>query len=66
MATQPGENRTLLAPVPLTQAQVADTLAQSAVYQFAARARTAYTWEQVYAQHLAPLLANLPPRKDIP
>jgi hypothetical protein len=27
MATQPGENRTLLAPVPLTQAQVADTLA---------------------------------------
>lgn len=47
-------------------ALVADTLTQSAVYQFTARARTAYTWEQVYAQHLAPLLANLSPRKDIP
>jgi len=47
-------------------AYVADTLAHSAVYRFAARARTAYTWEQVYTQHLAPLLAALPPRKDTP
>jgi len=47
-------------------AQVANTLTHSAVYQFAARARTAYTWEQVYAQHLAPLLAHLPLRKETP
>lgn len=45
---------------------VADTLAQSSVYQFAARTRTTYTWEQVYTQHLAPLLATLPTRKETP
>jgi glycosyltransferase involved in cell wall biosynthesis len=47
-------------------ARVADVLAQSPVYQFAARARVTYTWEQVYTQHLAPLLATLPTRKETP
>lgn len=43
---------------------VADTLAQSAVYRFMARARTTYTWEQVYTQHLAPLLPALSSRRE--
>ena len=47
-------------------ANVADMLAQSAVYRFAARARTTYTWEQVYMQHLAPLLAALSTRESTP
>ena len=45
-------------------AQVAATLTQSAVHRFAVRARTAYTWEQVYVQHLAPLLSSQSLQKD--
>lgn len=46
-------------------AQLADTLERSPVYQYAVRARTAYTWEEVYARHLAPLLAGLPSRGGV-
>lgn len=51
-------------PTPVAT-HIADTLARSAVYQYAARARTTYTWEQVYARHLAPLLAGLPSGGDL-
>jgi len=38
-------------------AAIAQRLAADPVYRLAARARAGYTWEQVYARHLAPLLA---------
>jgi len=43
---------------------IAHRLAADPVYRLAARARAAYTWEQVYHQHLAPLLAGLPGPKE--
>ncbi|MFO7631704.1 MAG: glycosyltransferase family 4 protein [Caldilinea sp.] len=38
--------------------QVATTLAQSRTYRFAVRARSAFTWEQVYTHHITPLLVG--------
>jgi glycosyltransferase involved in cell wall biosynthesis len=40
-------------------AAIAARLGASAAYRFAVRARQAYTWPQVYADHIAPLLAAL-------
>lgn len=40
-------------------AAIAQRLGADPVYRLAARARAAYTWEQVYHHHLAPLLAGL-------
>ena len=36
-------------------------LATDPVYRFAARARAGFTWEQIYAEHLAPLLLEVQP-----
>lgn len=45
-------------------AMLAARLAADPVARFARRVRSAYTWEQVYARHLAPLLAEVAgPRK---
>jgi glycosyltransferase involved in cell wall biosynthesis len=41
-------------------AQVAEALADSSTYRFAARVRTSFTWEQVYIRHIAPLLVGTP------
>ena len=38
---------------------MADQLQQSPVYRFDVRARSAYTWEQVYRQSIAPLLEQV-------
>jgi glycosyltransferase involved in cell wall biosynthesis len=45
-------------------ASVAATLGHSPVHRAAAHARRTYRWECVYSQHIAPLLANLPPEKE--
>jgi mannosylglucosylglycerate synthase len=37
-------------------AQIADRLQHDPQYQIAVRLRQAYTWERIYAQHIAPLL----------
>jgi glycosyltransferase involved in cell wall biosynthesis len=39
--------------------QIVDALERSNTYRFAARARTSFTWEQVYTRHIAPLLAGI-------
>ncbi len=40
-------------------ALVADQLSRSPVYRFGVRARSAYTWEQVYHRSIAPLLEQV-------
>jgi len=37
-------------------AQIANRLQHDPQYQLALRLRRAYTWERIYAQHIAPLL----------
>jgi glycosyltransferase involved in cell wall biosynthesis len=43
---------------------IAVRLSTDAVYRLAARVRGQYTWDQVYANHLAPLLAGLAGPKE--
>lgn len=56
-----GERATYFAPAadPRTvAAQVQERLVAEASYQAAARARQTFTWEHVYAEHIAPLLSE--------
>lgn len=41
--------------------QMADMLEGSQVYRFASRARTTFTWEQIYRLYITPLLHTTPP-----